>query len=310
MKAILTAPALLFLSACGTIGLEYYTQDTGAALGLDDTPPYGGDTQIGDDTAADTQDTDDTDDTQDTDDPPPDEDHRPELSITSASDAATELTVSFNLFDEDADMTGGSLSVTVSGETTNYDVPGQLDSWNHGGTSSLTIDIDPCTMGASPNISIQATDTTGLTSIPASHTHSLTTPELLIDTSRADDFSDTYVNIGSSGVYLGTLSRPSVLCGNLYEATNNGTAFTGDVDFLDFTTGFGGSTTFTLTWEQTGDYDLYLYNGNNGNGLASAYTNGNTQPESFSYTLSSGQPYILMTAGWSGNGGDWRLVIE
>jgi hypothetical protein len=202
------------------------------------------------------------------------------------------------------------LSVTVGGDTETFTIPNDLDSWNHGGTSRITVEIDPCDMGPTPSISLQATDTSGLTSPNASHSHTLTTPEIQVDSSRADDFSDTYATLGVSGVDLGTLARPSILCGNIYEATNNGTAFTGDLDYLDFRTGFGGTTTFTLTWYQTADYDLYLYNGNTGASMSSSYTDGNTQPEAFTTSLTSGQDYILMIGGWTGNAGDWRLILE
>ena len=108
----------------------------------------------------------------------------------------------------------------------------------------------------------------------------------------------------------GSIARPSILCGNIYDATKDANGYAGDLDYLDFQAGFGGSTTFTLTWEQTGDYDLYLFNGNNGSAIADSFTFGLAQPESFTATLSNGQPYILLIAGWDGSGGDWMVAVE
>ena len=316
MRVILSALTMLSLSACGTVGLEYYNVDSGDALEPGDNPPYGGDTEIDDeDSASDAQGTD-TEDTEEIDDgggggggggSPQ---HNPELSIVRIVDDPASMTITFSLDDDDNDISGGTMSLSVGSQSYTLSIPGDLDTWNQGGNSKIVIDMDHCSIGSSPTVTLRATDTSGRSSGPVSHSHSMDTDSIRVDSSAGDDHSDTYTTLGVSGVNLGTLSRPTVLCGHIYQASNDGKLFTGDLDWLDFSTGFGGSTNFSLTWSTSSDYDLYLLNGNSGNTMAASYTNGNTPPEAFTTSTSNGQSYVLLIAGWSGASGDWQLVID
>jgi hypothetical protein len=326
MRAILSALTMLSVSACGTVGLEYYNQDTGEGLEPGDNPPYGGDTEINEeDSASDTEPETESDTETETDtDTDTDtnsggggggggggsQQHNPELSIVRVVDDPTSMTVTFSLDDDDNDISGGSLSLSVGSMSHSLTIPGDLDTWNQGGNSKVTIDMDHCSIGSSPTVTLRATDTSGRSSGASSHSHTMDTDSIRVDSNSSDDHSDTYTTLGVSGVNLGTLSRPTVLCGNIYQSSNDGTAFTGDLDWLDFSAGFGGSTDFSLTWSSTSDYDLYLLNGNSGDTLAASYTNGNTSPEAFTASTSNGQPYVLLIAGWSGSSGDWQVIID
>ena len=309
MRHLPLAIIALLLTACD-LGLETYNLDTGEDPAVGDAPPYGGDTEINEEDTGTSSDTDDTDSKTDTGTKKQDEEHNPELSLNTVTDSATTLTVPFNLSDADGDLNGGTLLLTFAGEETAFSIPGDFNTWNDGGRSEISIDIDPCQIGTSPTLKLRATDSTGRNSNVIESVYTFTTAEITVDTGSGNDGGNIYTTLGSGGVDIGSVPRPAVICGNIYAAGNDGTVYTGDLDYLDLRTSFGGNTDFTLTWEVSADYDLYLYNGNTGTNLGAGITDGQTQPEAFTASLTSGQAYILLIGGWSGAAGDWKLTIE
>jgi hypothetical protein len=112
---------------------------------------------------------------------------------------------------------------------------------------------------------------------------------------------------------LGPLSAGTTytVSGVASTVSNDGSTWTGDIDFIAFQVPAAGTVNITLDWaEGAADYDLALYNVVNDqlNFLIESYYD---KPEAITgQAVSDGELYFIFIAGWEGNPGDWTLLIE
>jgi hypothetical protein len=272
----------LILSGCGPIGLTPIPWDTGQGGG----PGPGPDSEP-------ESDSDETD---------PGQESAPELSSFEMSERSSNGTiqVSYDAYDSDGDMAGGEASLTVGGRSFTLSIPDDLDSFSPNGTSRFQVDSSHLEAGQTVNGVFFLKDAAG---------------------HRSETLNDSLVLEGGAYVItengdtdqsrqnLGTISLPATLEGDIYRASNDGYAYTGDLDWIEFRVGSTGSARFALTWDAVGtDYDLHLLL--NGNTQAQSVQNGDVQPESFNSTLQANTTYVLVVAGWEGNPGDYTVVIQ
>ena len=273
----------LLLAGCGTIGLEASYFDTGVQVG----PGPGPDT------------TDDSEDTRETD---PDNPSAPELSSFEMSErsASSSIQIAYEAFDLDDDLTGGQASLTLGGQDYTIAIPGDLDEYSATGTSRFQISASHLSAGETVNGVMYLQDAAG---------------------HRSGTLTDSLVMAGSNYIInetgdeerdaqnIGVISLPATLEGDIYRASNDGYAYTGDMDWIEFRVGSTTDAHFSLTWTSSGsDYDLHLLL--NGNTEAQSIQDGGAQPESFTRTLQGNTTYVVVVAGWNGSGGNYTLVIE
>lgn len=227
----------------------------------------------------------------------------PSLSGVVASEGTGRIEVSFQASDADGDLEGGVLRLTVDGSTMNLDIPGDISDWRGSGTSTHYVDLDPCEAGSRKTFELQLFDASGLSS--ATQSTALTLSGTAINLTERGDAGTTDTE------NLGELAPGTVLCGNMDAASNNGTSYTGDLDFVKFSPTASGNRTFVLTWDAaSGDYNMSLFNEAVTTWLADASTAGTTQPERFTYNGVAAQTYVLRIAGASGGTGDYIVTIE
>jgi hypothetical protein len=276
----------LLLSGCGTIGLEASYFDTGTQVG----PGPGPDT------------TDDSGDGVDTDETDPDNPSAPELSSFDMTERSTasSIQVAYEAFDLDGDLTGGQAELTLGGQSYSIAIPGDLDEYSATGTSRFQVSASHLSAGETVNGVLYLTDAAG---------------------HRSGTLTDSLVMAGSvyilnetgdeerDGQNIGVISLPATLEGDIYRASNDGYAYTGDMDWIEFRVASTTDAHFSLTWASSGsDYDLHLLL--NGATEAQSIQDGGTQPESFTRTLQGNTTYVIVVAGWNGSAGDYTLVIE
>ncbi len=285
MRASLVALLGLLLCGCGSIGLTLTHTDTGDPF--DPGPGPGPDR---DDTEEDTRDD------------PPDEESDPTLNSFAMTERSADDTiqVTFDAFDLDGDLTGGQASLTLGGQAYDLDIPADMDEFSNTGTSRFGVDASSLEAGQTVNGVMYLIDAAGNRS------------DTLTDSLTLAGSSYTIQEIGDTendAQSLGIISLPATLEGDIYRASNDGYAYTGDLDWVELRVDATTDATFTLTWDQSGaDYDLHLLV--NGNTEAQSVQDGGTQPERFTRTLSPGTTYTVVIAGWNGGGGDYTLVID
>ncbi len=202
--------------------------------------------------------------------------------------------------DPDSDLYGGTALVSLGGISQMLSIPGDLDSFVTGGESSFTVASSSLLPGETVSASLILEDATGLQSgqrsdsvTLAGFNHSLSEPD--------DDFGTAYD--------VGLVGMPGYLAGALSQASNDGAAYTGDMDFIAFRVSSRQTVTFSLSWSMSaGDYDLRL--GELNRWLETAIYDGTRQPEEITYTLETGTTYYLAVAGWSGPAGDYEVEIQ
>lgn len=226
----------------------------------------------------------------------------PELSSVSVTEGSTRIEVAFQVTDDDDDVEGGSLDVTVGTTTTTYEIPRDISDWRPTGTSTQWLDIDDCERGSTQTYQVQVWDAAGNGSARLSDTLALSGTGIPV-AEVGDEITDIS-NVGSIG-------RESYLCGNIHRTGNDGVnSYTGDIDIVQFRPASGGNLSFALSWDAAnGDYDVHLYS-TSWTPLASAAGTGTTQPERFSYSVVSGTTYNLVIAAWSGSAGDYMLTVQ
>ncbi|MFT4978860.1 MAG: hypothetical protein ACI8S6_004770 [Myxococcota bacterium] len=100
------------------------------------------------------------------------------------------------------------------------------------------------------------------------------------------------------------------MCGHMHAASNNGTIYTGDMDFIELQVPSTGPVNFVLEWDNSGgDYDLVLMDTSFA-WVAESSNAGYGGPESFSTRLTSGTRYIIRIAGRDGAAGSWTLTLN
>ncbi len=276
----------VLLTGCGTLGLE--ARDTG------DRSPLGGSTVL-QETGTYQNNNDDTDDTEEQ-----TPDHPSLSSFTlSSHETAGRVTVKFTVSDQNADLDGGYVKLTLNGSTTTYDIPGDIDTWVGNGTSTLNLS------GYSPGQTVGGT----MKVYDSAGNGSVTLSDQITLSGYSTTLSESGNDLGSAS-NLGTISIPAELNGNLSSAGNSNGAYSGDMDWIKFKPQSTGTWTFSLTWtSNSSDYDMHLLN-TGMTTLANAVTNGSSQPENFQYGVTSGTTYYLVVAGWSGNGGSYTVEIQ
>jgi hypothetical protein len=234
----------------------------------------------------------------------------PLLEDFRVSQSGEDVEVTFTASDDDDDIAGGTLRLTLEGTTTSYDIPDELTEWSEGpGRGTLLIEglANGCQGGNSLTFEGKVIDAGGNGSDELQKS-------LTISGSGSDvpDFGDL---VGDAYAYPGGLSTGTVLCGDLsstgHDQTTN--SYNADADWIQFTPSASTTLSFALTWTAaSGDYDMQLYSLSTGDGtpLASAALAGNAQPESFSVFLSTTQQYALVVRGWDGDAGDWAVTID
>ena len=289
-----TWPALLplILLGCGTIFLEPTFFDSGD--GPPEEPLEPGrttDTQPEEDTEEETHETD-----------PGDGDNAPQLSSLDLSERGSDETVqvTFEVFDLDNDLTGGLVSLTIGGAGYAFDIPADLDQYSATGTSRCHVDGSRLEVGDTVSGTMYVADAAG---------------------NRSDTLSDSFTMAGytatvseggdesSDAAWLGTITLPAIIEGNLYRASNSGGSYTGDLDWTEFKLSSSQTVTFSLVWDAVGsDYDLHLLQGQNN--LAGSVEEGGYQPEGFTRSLSANTTYSVVVAGWDGSPGGWTVTLE
>lgn len=278
------------LAGCGTFGLE--------APPLEDGPPFGGDTRIEPDSGDPLPD--DTGTTDDTEEPP--QDDPPEISGLSVTERTADqvLRVTFEGHDPDGDLDGGQARLTVDGVTTTYRIPNELDLWVPQGESRVDVSAAGMDPGQTVGVSLVLVDAGGHASAPAT-----TTVGLAGCTENLPENGDDVANVTA----LGRLDLPARVFGNVYRTGNNGSTYTGDVDWFSFTAASSDRVTLSLAWTAAaGDYDIFVYEGTRPVGVSAE--EGTVQPEVVTLSTTSGTTYSVAVGGWSGPTGDYTVDIR
>jgi len=293
---------LLMLAGCGLAPYNAtLSKDTGW---LEDSSPYGGDTEItGDESDTDTDTDTDSDTDADTDaDTDTQSDRAPQLGGLSIADNSGLLSVSFSASDADGDLNGGQAVLTVDGETFRFNIPGDLDAFQDGGTSRLSADFGMCGLGYEVSVSLQVTDSRGNPSTTVTDSHEPINSGFRMDSSSSDDLGD------GMGLDVGAISS-TIVCGNLYQVVES--SYSGDTDYVIFSASASRNYTFRLAWDEGGaDYDMWIYDLAWGLEEDSDISSTLGGPATVTTYLYSGTEYYVQIAGWSGNAGDWTLQIQ
>ena len=275
-------------TACGGVGLE--------------TLQYGSDSGVenlsGDDDDDDDDDTDPTGgDDSGPDLPTPESPSIDDLTLTEGPDS---VDVVLLLSDPDDDLFGGEVVLATSSGTNRYAIPDELSSWSNN-VATISLSRSDCDAGTTVSVSAYVSDAFGNDSAAVSD--SLRLSGTSVSVSEVGDQWGDHDNIGG-------LSPGTQICGNIYQATNNGAdQYTGDIDWIQFQAGQSGQYVFSMTWDDAGsDYDIALYS-STGTGIAGSVTDGTTQPESFNASLTQGESYVLRVGGWSGSPGMYVVDV-
>ncbi|MDP6933430.1 MAG: hypothetical protein QGG40_10970 [Myxococcota bacterium] len=283
----LSFATLLMLSACGGLGLD-------ATVGIEGSSSADTTEDLDLDTASW-----DTGIDGDLNEPGPSAPTIEEVELTQTADETVELALWIE--DENQDLLGGTLELTIDGESQTLAFPDDLESWDPMGWSIVVITVDPCDGGDTLEVSATITDSAALTSDLAEVSLTLNGNGVRLEElgGSVNDATD-----------LGELSLPLLICGDIYDASNNSGNYAGDLDWVSFEATSNTTLLFELTWVETeADYDLHLKS-SSGQNLASANDVGFSQTESFSHSVGSGYRYNLMVAGRDGNPGLYTLRIE
>ncbi len=203
----------------------------------------------------------------------------------------------FTLQDDDDDLTGGVVSITVGADTVDYTYP--VDLLGPSDNPYVTWSADPYERERSYTATIRVTDVAGNRSDTASDTF-----ERGPWTAEIDEVGDTRWEGPDN---IGEIELPAELYGDIYLA-GDGSSY-GDQDWIKFKPPDDETLTFKLTWSagNSADYDLYLTDAT-GNVLAQEVST--TFGEELSYYVYGGESYMLGVAAWDGATGDWTIRIE
>ncbi len=232
--------------------------------------------------------------------------HEPVLSLLSASESSNQVNISFVASDEDDDIEGGSLDLTVGALSYSISIPDQLNSWS-AGVGTVLLDFDDCDRGTSTTVTGTVLDSTGRSS--GQGTDIFTPSGLSLRPSEGGDDETTAYDITDAS---GTL----YICGNI-ASTSDEDWFIIDGDGLDDAY---STWSFSLTWTDTAsDLDLYLMYWHNLWGwseFASDIDHHAYQPATISYELRKAEnaesywDYYVYVAGYSGAATDYVLRVN
>ncbi|MBK9369372.1 MAG: hypothetical protein IPN01_24255 [Deltaproteobacteria bacterium] len=221
----------------------------------------------------------------------------PQLSRFAAHEDGDKVRFFFTLDDEDDNMTGGSVTLrfdAIASQT--YAYPDQVG--GSGKSRSLTWAVELFAVDTPHLGFLQAVDSVGNAS-------GETSAVFIRPTWRAatTETGDTFGKAGS----VGAVNLPGLITGELSAASNNGSDYTGDVDFVRFTVPQSGERTLLLTWDDpSADFDLFLMSAGPTDLVSSATT---AFPSGSSFALTGNVEYTVAIAGWAG-GAAWNLRIE
>ena len=114
---------------------------------------------------------------------------------------------------------------------------------------------------------------------------------------------------GSEPVRLDVLpGLPFTFCGELETTGNDSAAYTGDRDLTEFVLNEGGSYRLYLRWSasSTGDYDFFLFEGDDEIGRAASLG----YPEIIDIDFIHHTPYTAIVVGWEGVAGEWQVTVN
>ncbi len=223
----------------------------------------------------------------------------PSLTSVSAAEVGSRIEVSFELTDTDGDIEGGYLWMSVNGTASTYNIPAQISDWRPSGTSRQYVTFDDCDRGSRFDFQLQAFDAAGHSSATRSDSVVLSGSAITIS------------ELGDDGTYqtVSSLTRGSVLCGDMHSTGLTGSTYTGDLDFVRFKPSTSGSYHFTLDWDTTGaEYELALFD--SAWNVVNYDESGGPPTREFDQALSSSSWYIVRIAGSSGPGGPYTLTMD
>jgi hypothetical protein len=283
---------LLWLTACGDVGLTRYDSlpDSPPA---DSTPaPTGGDTKIRpEDSGKPVEDS-----------QPPDSreevDPIPRVTVFIAEEDGDKVKFGFAVIDEDKDFKGGSVTLRVLGQNKTYAYPDQV-LFTEGGNPYVSWSLSDFKPSEATSCILSVEDAAGHASEPVTTTFTRSAWIKEVD-ENGDDAAST--------ISVGKLAVPGKVKGTMGKTGNDGSNYTKDLDWVKFTAPSTGTLSLTLTWsESSADYDLYLLQ-TDLTVLASSATT--KSPEALAASVRKDETYIFVVAGWSGPGGDWTVEFK
>lgn len=216
----------------------------------------------------------------------------------------TTLIVSFTGDDPDGGSDVTTVEVTVDGVTTSLATTSPQVTWVAGGSSTARVAATPPAVGCvgtTYDVEVVLVDASSL----ASNVGSAQASAGGADHQVAEVGDDP----GDNDVIPGNVSPPETWCGDIHRTGNDGSTWTADIDFVEFTAGSTGDWTFTLTWSGGADYDLILFDDANRE-VDRAAASSNSPPERLTTRLSAGKSYKLLIGGWSGAATAYTVTLQ
>lgn len=290
---------MLLLLSIACSGFDTWSPDVQDPV-TETEPPFGGETELDtSDALVETGLNNNTDKPKpDSDDTEPPADNTPVINAFAATEESTKVRFAFQVDDADNDLNGGSARVEIGGQVVDYAWPNDVK-WTDGGTSFVLWDLDEFAPEDTVTARLIVEDSAGHESAPK--TTQFTRSTYTKTVSEGGDLLEDATG-------LGQITLPATITGDLYATGNDGSAFTGDIDFMKFSVDRTGPVDITLTWtEAAGDYDLYLLAEGPVTLQASATYD---YPETVSHSLQRDTSYFVAVAGWDGPAGAWSIRIE
>jgi len=115
----------------------------------------------------------------------------------------------------------------------------------------------------------------------------LWTPPQTVGETEPNDTTTTATTLGGAGAYIVT--------GTVESGGVGLQGYTGDLDYFQAVTGFDGELSVELSWQDTADLDLFVFDGQGGE-LARSANPRQVPPESVTLAVSAGQELYVMVA--------------
>ena len=139
------------------------------------------------------------------------------------------------------------------------------------------------------------------------------------DEDDEDDEEVGYVEVGDCTFYVeengegyidlrDQACAPATIHGEISSTGNDGSNWTGDLDFILITVPEDGEYTIALHWTAAdSDYDLMVLDAYSLDVLDYSYFD---EPEQISMWMVAGEPYYLVIGAWEGATGAWTVEID